>query len=140
MADRDTDNRFSANLRFRKIRSSHGESGENIMFDAPKEQPHLPPEVGRGELRLESLSSGLVLAEIQSSKATEDVELRIELSAPMYKLTFHLLESSQEVGLEGVRKLITLRHGDSYLLSPEAIGTMYIPRGSSSHQSAQGKI
>jgi len=134
MSDRDRDNRFSAHLEFKKFRKNQRRSGLLSDFEIPRDQPRLPAEMGSGQLRIEPLSCGITLVELQSASAIEDVELRIELRQPLYKLTFHLLDTPQTVGLEGIGKPIILRNGDSYVLSPEAIGTMRIPTGQGSHE------
>ena len=134
MADRNQANQFSAHLEFRQCGGNHHGSALGPKFEIPRDEPRLPAEMGSGQLHMEPLSCGITLVELKSASATEDVELRIELRQPLYKLTFHLLDTPQTVGLEGLGKPITLRHGDSYVLSPEAIGTMRIPTGEGSHE------
>jgi AraC-like DNA-binding protein len=80
------------------------------------------PEYGRGTLWSAWLGNGMNLCELHTMGAVDHVVARSELFADAFKFTFHLDRWPLAAGIEGLKRKLLLQRGDSYILSPHAIG------------------
>ena len=120
--------RINRNLKSIPLRSLELSVGE------PSGAPILAPECGSGGIRVDVLKSGMVIGEVYTQGARENLVCRVELAEPMYVITVHLQEETSTLKLQGLRNPLTLYLGDTHLLSPQTLGTLNIRRGGDCHE------
>lgn len=89
----------------------------------------LPHECGSGGIHLSRVAPGLGYGEFHVQDATEPLKLQVEHGEPGFKLTVLLSPAEARVSAERDGSPITVSPEDSYVLSPEAVGTAFVDPG-----------
>lgn len=93
----------------------------------------LPDECGSGTVHLSCVAPGLGYGELHIRSASERFHLQVEHGEPGFKLTVLLSPEEARVSAEGGGRPITVSPEESYVLSPQAVGTAFVDPGRSVH-------
>lgn len=96
--------------------------------------PDLPETCGTGHLSVDALAPGIVVGEIETLGATEEVSFCLELAEPMYAITVHLGYETRKVDFAELDEPLTLRRGYTYLLAPQTTAATTIRKGAGCHE------
>ncbi|GEM_PF-1616197 len=94
----------------------------------------LPAEVGDGAVESVKLGHGVGYLSFSCENAVQEFHLRTGPAHDRFVLPFHLSRDPDEVGIEGIRRPITLSRSDSYILGPSVIGLQTVRPGTVTHE------
>ena len=94
----------------------------------------LSAEVGDGAVESVKLGHGVGYLSFSCENAVQELHLRTGPAHDRFVLPFHLSRDPGQVGIEGIRRPITLSRSDSYILGPSVIGLQTVRPGTLTHE------
>ena len=89
----------------------------------------LPTSVGHGEIRIKQLSDDFGVGELDVLGAYDDCTIEIAEGDRDFRFPFLTAGEEAIVGLVGGEEHMSVHPHDSYILSPDSVGTVFLPAG-----------